>query len=76
MTDITEIVDHEIRFKRPVDFDDVYEYTTAIIIERWPKTEDLLEILSDMDYDNICIDLRQYFIELAKEQGMYIETEE
>lgn len=63
----------ELVFTEPVTFDDIYDYTADIIIEMYPRTEDLIEALSDISYDSVAVDFREWFIELAKEQKMYRE---
>ena len=68
-----EVNDGVLVFTEPVTFDDIYDLTVEIIIKKYPKTVDLLEALSDMPYDEVTIDFREWFIELAKEQGMYRE---
>ena len=63
-------------FNEPVTFDDIYDNTVDIILKMYPTSADLIEAMNDQMYDELCIDLRGYFIELAKERGMYVEKEE
>ena len=66
----------QLLFNVPVTFDDIYDNTTDIIMKMYPTSADLIEAMNDQMYDELCIDFRAYFIELAKERGMYIEKEE
>lgn len=63
-------------FNEPVSFDDIYDETVDIILKMYPTSADLIEAMNDQMYDELCIDFRAYFIELAKEMGMYVEKEE
>ena len=63
----------ELTFKRPVTFDDIYENTVEIITAMYPKTTDLIDAMSDQSFDALCIDFREFIVELAKERRMYKE---
>lgn len=63
----------EIVINEPVGFDDIYDMTTELLIKRYPKTEDLLEALGDQVYDDICMEFREYLVEIAKDCGKYKE---
>lgn len=65
-----------LEFNEPVTFDDIYDNTVDIILKMYPTSADLIEAMRDQMYDELCIDFREYFIELAKERGMYIDKEE
>lgn len=71
-----EVKDGEFIFNEPVTFDDIYDNTIRLIIEMYPKTEDFIDAMSDLVYDGMCIDFREWIVDEAKEKGMYIETEE
>ena len=70
-----EVKDRRFVFNEPVEFDDIYEDTVRLIIDMYPKTADLIDAMSDQSFDALCIDFREFIIELAKEQGKYIEVE-
>ena len=70
-----EVKDGEFIFNEPVTFDDIYNDTLRLIIEMYPKTEDFIDAMSDLVYDGMCIDFREWIISEATEKGMYIEEE-